>query len=57
MKSSVQLQQLCTVKLIVPDMTIVAIDGVPTNATLAKAVTIAAGQRYVTLADVRAQLI
>ncbi|KAE9966668.1 hypothetical protein EG327_011744 [Venturia inaequalis] len=28
------------------DMTIVAIDGIPTNATLAKAVTIAAGQRY-----------
>lgn len=27
-------------------MTIVAIDGIPTNATLAKAVTIAAGQRY-----------
>jgi iron transport multicopper oxidase len=30
------------------DMTIVAIDGIPTNATTAKAVTIAAGQRYYT---------
>lgn len=35
-----------TNKLNQSDMTIVALDGIPTNATTAKAVTIAAGQRY-----------
>ncbi|TLD35626.1 multicopper oxidase [Venturia nashicola] len=36
---------LCTAKLTRSNMTLVAIDGIPTNATLAKAVTVAAGQR------------